>query len=113
MSVLKDVKNWSSETHGLPWCLDIPPAKRVKLENMYPDLSQRKPAILQYWLDKFPYPCWERICYALYWQKEYEVLERVQENFFVGRYYDICSYYHYSGVEQNSIMVHLSMAAMQ
>ena len=85
MSVLKDVKNWSSEIHGLPWCLDIPPSKRIELENMYPDLSQRKPAILQYWLDTFPYPCWERICYALYWQKEYEVLQRVQENFFVGK----------------------------
>ena len=84
MEALKDVKNWSIDTNGFPWCIDIPASKREEMENKYPDLFQRQSAYIKYWLDTFPYPCWERICYALYWQKEYDVLERIQNKYFIG-----------------------------
>ena len=86
MSVLKDVKDWSSDTHGFPWCIDIPTSERKRIENMHKhsDSFQLKSAFIEHWLKTFPYPCWERICYALYWQHEYDVLEKVQAKYFVG-----------------------------
>ena len=83
VNALKDVEDWSST--GLPWHIDIPKSKIEEVENMYPDdLELRKKAFIQYWLKEFPYPCWERICYALFWLEEYDVLQRVQEKYFIG-----------------------------
>ena len=85
MEALKDVKDWSINAHGFPWCIDIPASKRNEIQNKYPDdLPRRQSEFIKYWLETFPYPCWERICYALYWQEEYDVLESIQNKYFVG-----------------------------
>ena len=81
-SLLGDVKDWS--TDGLPWRLQIPDSKVEEMEQLYPDLSQRQSALIQFWLDKHPAPSWELICLALYREEEYEVLENVQTKYLKG-----------------------------
>ena len=80
--VLVDVKDW--RTGGLPWKLDIPDSKIEELERSHPDLSQRKPAIIREFIDNHPAPSWERVCFALYSEEEYDILERVQNRYFKG-----------------------------
>ena len=82
LCVLVDVKDWS--TNGLPWRLDIPDSKVNELERSHPHLAQRKPAIIREFIDNHPAPSWEWICHALYWQEEYNILERVQSRYFKG-----------------------------
>ena len=84
-SILADVKDWP--TGGLPGCLQIPYSKVKEMEQLYPDLSQRQSALIQYFLDRHPAPSWELVCYALYWTVEYEVLENVQNKYFKGTVY--------------------------
>ena len=86
-SLLGDVKDWSDD--GLPYYLQIPESKVNEMEQLYPDLSQRLSALIQFWLDRHPAPSWELACYALYMEQEYEVLENVQNKFFKGR---VCAY---------------------
>lgn len=87
VDALKDVKDWSINTHGFPWCIDIPASKRDEIQKKYPsDLRQLQSEYIKYWLKEFPYPCWERICYALYWMEEYDVLESIQNKYFIGMY---------------------------
>ena len=84
-SLLADVKDWS--TRGLPRYLQIPDSKVKEMEQLYPDLSQRQCALMQYFLDGHPAPSWELVCYALYWEAEHEVLENVQNKYFKGNVY--------------------------
>ena len=81
-NTLVDVKDWS--TAGLPLPLYIPDSKVEELEKVYPELSQRKPALLKIFLDEHPCPSWEIVCWALYNIEEYEVLEMVQNKYFKG-----------------------------
>ena len=81
-NVLADVKDWS--TNGLPYQLDIPDSKVEELERSHPDLAQRKPAIIREYIDNHPAPSWEWVCYALYLEGEYDILERVQNRYFKG-----------------------------
>ena len=80
--MLTDVKDWSSD--GLLGGLGIPHSKVEELEKSYPDLTQRKPAIIKFFLDEHPSPSWELVCYALYCVEEYEMLEMVQNKYFKG-----------------------------
>ena len=84
-SLLAHVKDWSSG--GLPLYLQIPSSKVKEIEQLYPDLYQRRSAIMQYFLDGHPAPSWELVCLALYWKEEYEVLENVQNKYFKGAVY--------------------------
>ena len=84
-SLLDDVKDWGTE--GLPWRLQIPDSKVEEMEQLYPDLSQRQSALIQYFLDAHPAPSWELVCWALYQEEEYEVLENVQNKYFKGTVY--------------------------
>ena len=84
-SLLADVKDWG--TIGLPQYLRIPDSKVKEMERLYPDLSQRQSALVQYFLDGHPAPSWELVCHALYWKGEYEVLENVQIKYFKGTVY--------------------------
>ena len=59
------------------------------MERLYPDLSQRQSALIQYFLDENPAPSWEGVCDALYITGEYEVLENVQNKYFKGT---VCTY---------------------
>ena len=59
-------------------------SKVEEQEKLYPDLTQRKSALIQVWLDTHPSPSWEWICYALYMEEEYEALEVVQKKYFKG-----------------------------
>ena len=81
-SLLGDVKCWGNT--GLPCSLQIPGLKVEEMKQLYPDLSQRHSARIQFWLDRHPAPSWELVCYALYAVKEYEVLENVQNKYFKG-----------------------------
>ena len=80
--VLAEVKDWSDV--GLPQSLEIPDSKVAEMEQLYPDLSQCQSALIQLWLDSHPAPSWELVCFALYLEKEYEVLENVQNKYFKG-----------------------------
>ena len=82
-SLLADVKDWSIV--GLPLYLQIPDSKVMEMERLYPDLSQRQSALMQYFLDRHPAPSWELICFGLYLEKEYEVLENVQNKYLKGK----------------------------
>ena len=84
-SLLADVKDWG--TLGLPWHLQIPDSKVEEMEQLYPDLSQHRSALMQYFLDRHPAPSWELVCWALYVNDEYEVLENVQNKYFKGTVY--------------------------
>ena len=84
-SLLADVKDWS--TLGLLWYLQIPDSKVKEMEHLYPDLSQRQSALIQYFLDGHPAPSWELVCHALYMKEEYEVLENVKNKYFKGTMY--------------------------
>ena len=57
------------------------------MEQLYPDLSQRQSPLIQYFLDGHPAPSWELVCWALYMDYEYEVLEIVQNKYFKGTVY--------------------------
>ena len=80
--VLAEVKDWSDD--GLPRGLQIPDSKVAEMEQLYPDLSQRQSVLIQLWLDSHPAPSWEFVCFALYVEEEYEVLENVQNKYFKG-----------------------------
>ena len=70
--------------------LYIPDSKVKEMEQLYPDLSQPKSAIVQFWLDRHPAPSWELICLGLYVEKKYEVLENVQNKYLKGNVYCMC-----------------------
>ena len=80
--VLAEVKDWSKR--GLPLGLQIPESKVAEMEQLYPNLSQRQSALIRLWLDSHPAPSWELVCYVLYMEGEYEVLENVQNKYFKG-----------------------------
>ena len=82
INVLAEVKDWSDD--GLPLYLGIQDSKVKELEKTYPDLTRRQSAIIQLFLEKHPAPSWELICSGLYWEKEYEALEVVQNKYFKG-----------------------------
>ena len=84
-SLLAHVKDWG--TYGLPYHLQIPNSKVKEMKQLYPDLSQRQSALMEYFLDRHPAPSWELVCYALYLEYEYEVLENVQNKYFKGTVY--------------------------
>ena len=86
-SLLADVKDWSTGVLGLSLYFRIPSSKVKEMEQLYPDLSQRKSPLIQYFLDEHPAPSWELVCHALYMIEEYEVLESVQNKFFKGTVY--------------------------
>jgi hypothetical protein len=77
LSVLAQVKD-------LGEVLILPDSKREEMEQLYPDLSQRQSALIQYWLDGHPAPSWELICLGLYVEEEYEALENVQNKYLKG-----------------------------
>ena len=82
-SVLADVKDWWG-IWGLPYYLQIPSSKVKEMERLYPDISQRQSALIQFWLNTHPAPSWELVCSALYLEGEYEVLENIQSKYFKG-----------------------------
>jgi hypothetical protein len=77
LSVLAQVKD-------LGEVLKIPDSKKEEMEQLYPDLSQRQSALIQFWLDGHPAPSWELVCLGLYLEKEYEALENVQNKYLKG-----------------------------
>lgn len=79
------VKDW--DTLGLPWRLQIPDSTVNEMEQLYPDLTQRQKALIEFWLNSHPAPSWELVCIALYYKKEYKVLENVQNQYFKGNLY--------------------------
>ena len=89
-SVLADVKDWSDV--GLSQYLQIPSLKVMEMEQLYPDLTQRRSELIKYFLDEHPAPSWELVCYALWFTHEYEVLENVQNKYFKGTVY-VHNYY--------------------
>ena len=91
-SLLGSVKDWGTSINGLPRYLRIPDSKVAEMERLYRDLSQQQSALIQFWLDTYPAPSWELVCYALYLVGEYEVLENVQNKYFKGILY-MCTIY--------------------
>ena len=81
---LENVLNALAEVENLSEVLAIPRSKVEEMKQLYPDISQRQPALIQFWLSGHPAPSWELICYQLYWIEEYEVLENVQNKYLKG-----------------------------
>ena len=81
---LENILNTLAQVEDLGKMLIIPDSKVEEMERLYPDLSQCQSALVQFWLDGHPAPSWELICFSLYGEKEYEVLENVQTKYLKG-----------------------------
>ena len=81
---LENILNALAQVKNLGDVLKIPDSKVKEMEQLYPDLSQRQSALVQFWLDGHPAPSWELVCLGLYWEKEYEVLDNVQNKYLKG-----------------------------
>ena len=81
---LENIINALAQVKDLDEVLYIPDSKVEEMEQLYPDLTQRQSALVQFWLDWYPAPSWELICLGLYAEKEYEVLEHVQNKYLKG-----------------------------
>ena len=69
---------------GLPFFLDIPLSKSSEMMSRYRDVSQRKRAFLNHFLEDHPCPSWKLIANAVYMEGEYEALEVIQRDYFKG-----------------------------
>ena len=81
---LENVLNALAQVKDLGRVLLIPYSKVEEMKQLYPDLSQWQSALIQFWLDGHPAPSWELICFGLYWEKEYKVLENIQNKYLKG-----------------------------
>ena len=80
----ENILNALTQVKDLSKVLTIPDSKVKGMEQLYPDLSQRQSALIQYFLDGHPAPSWEGICLMLYVEKEYEMLENIQNKYLKG-----------------------------
>ena len=91
LNVLAEVKDPRKWKYGdIPMNLQIPQSKVFEMEQLYPDLSKRQSALVQFWMNSHPVPSWELICYALYAAREYEVLESAQNRYLKGNVHVLC-----------------------
>ena len=86
---LENILNALAKVKNLSGVLVLPSSKVKEMEQLYPDLSQRWSALIQFWLDRHPAPSWEVVCYLLYGMGEYEVLENVQTKYLKGNVKDV------------------------
>ena len=86
---LENILNALAHVKDLSRVLLIPDSEVEEMEQLYPDLSQRQSALIQNFLDGHPAPSWELMCYMLYVEGEYEVLENVQNKYLKGNVQDV------------------------
>ena len=85
MKLVRDSK-WDKGTYrqSLPFFLDIPESKEMEMKSRYRDVSQRKRAFLNHFLEDHPCPTWKCIANAVYMEGEFGALEVIQRDYFKG-----------------------------
>ena len=93
-NVFQHVDNYLWRYGGLAKGLTIPDSKKEEIENGYSSLSERKTALLRYFVEDHPCPSWRLVANAAYMANEYRSLEIIRTTYLQGKCMYACTHTH-------------------
>ena len=93
-NVFQHVDDYRWRYGGLAKGLTIPDSKKEEIENGYSSLSERKTALLRYFIEDHPCPSWRLVANAAYMETEYRSLEIIRTTYLQGKCTYACTHTH-------------------